>query len=106
MQVSDFFDEQGTGSRVDLPLLLDTFAGPTLQRLVAAGALVSVSLSRDGGAFAVTVTSNGRWRREWFRDEGELSLWLDQAAGAVEAVGATRPASSGRGSGPRSLRTA
>lgn len=79
-----FFDEQGSGSAVDVPALMDSGVPELLWRIVAAGALVSVGTTSDGGALGVTVTLDGRWRREYFRDAEEATDWLLRAAAAVE----------------------
>lgn len=80
-----FFDEQGTGSAVDVPTIMDSAIPEVLWRIVSAGALVSVGRTSDGGALGVTVTLDGRWRREYFRDAEEAVDWLLRAAAAVEA---------------------
>lgn len=88
-----FFDEQGTGSAVDVAALMDSGVPEVLWRIVAGGALVSIGRTSDGGALGITVTLDGRWRREYFRDSDEAVDWLLRAAEAVES--APPPASSG-----------
>jgi hypothetical protein len=80
-----FFDEQGSGSAVDVDKLMDSGVPSLLWRIVNAGGLVSVGKTSDGGALGVTVTLDGRWRREYFRDSDEAVDWLLRAAEAVEA---------------------
>jgi hypothetical protein len=89
-----FFDEQGTGSAVDVPALMDSGVPELLWRIVTAGALVSIGRTSDGGALGITVTLDGRWRREYFRDPEEATDWLLRAADAVESEAPA--ASSGR----------
>lgn len=89
-----FFDEQGSGSQVDVAALMDSGVPEVLWRIVSAGALVSVGRTSDGGALGVTVTLDGRWRREYFRDAEEATDWLLRAAEAVESEAPA--ASSGR----------
>lgn len=79
-----WFDENGNGSAVDIPALMDSGVPETLWRIVAAGALVSIGRTSDGGALGITVTLDGRWRREYFRDSEEAVSWLLEAADAVE----------------------
>lgn len=86
--MSDWFAGNGKGSPVDAPALMDT-AGDALKELVRLGALVSLGLTSDGGALGVTVTLDGRWRREYFREHEQLIDWL---SGAVDAVANGRPA--------------
>ena len=88
-----FFDEQGTGSSVDVPALMDSGVPEILWRIVMGGALVSIGRTSDGGALGITVTLDGKWRREYFRDPEEATDWLLRAAEAVES--APTPASSG-----------
>lgn len=88
-----FFDEAGSGNEVDVAAVMDSGVPDILWRIVTAGALVSVGRTSDGGALGVTVTLDGRWRREYFRDSSEATDWLLRAAEAVESE--PPPASSG-----------
>lgn len=101
--MSDWFDEGRAGKAVDVVALLDSDAGNSLRDVVALGALVSLGLTSDGGALGVTITVDGRWRREYFREAEELGEWLAEALPAVraacEALAASseqRPRSRGR----------
>lgn len=89
--MSDWFDNTGRGSPVDVAAVMDSGAPECLWRLVAGGALVSVGTTSDGGALGVTVTLDGRWRREYFRDSEELTSWLLEAAAAVDGARAAAP---------------
>ena len=80
-----WFDEGGSSNAVDVAALFDSGAPETVWRIVEAGALVSIGRTSDGGALGVTVTMDGKWRREYFRDSEELVSWLLGAAEAVEA---------------------
>lgn len=85
--MADWFDESGgSGNRVDVEALLDSEGGSALSTLVALGALVSLGVTRDHGALSVTVTVDGRWRREYFRDAEELLTWVSEAVPAVRAA--------------------
>ena len=80
-----WFDEGGASTQVDVGALMDSNEVlHALWGMVASGALVSIGRTSDGGALGVTVTMDGRWRREYFRDVDELSSWLTGALGAVE----------------------
>jgi hypothetical protein len=98
--VSDWLDEGGTSVPVDVVAMLDGRAGDLLHEVAGCGALVSMGTTSDGGALGVTVTVDGRWRREYFRDGDALGDWLaggaDSVRKAVEASRSVR-ASSGRG---------
>jgi hypothetical protein len=91
----DWFDGVGAGEQVDAVAMLTSHPGEGVAALVQAGALVSLSLTSDGGALGVTVTVDGRWRREYFRDEDTLLAWLAEAVPAVTAArnGTVPPAS-------------
>lgn len=90
--VPDWFDGAGSGQRVDAVAILTSHPGEGIAALVDAGALVSLSMTSDGGALGVTVTVDGRFRREYFRNEDDLNTWLAEAIPAVQAArGSTVP---------------
>lgn len=90
----DWFDGNGNGGTVDVAELVEGLTAKALSDLVQAGALVSVGTTSDGGALGVTVTVDGRYRREYFRAADELLAWLAEALPAVEAArGVDRPPS-------------
>lgn len=74
-----FFDRGSRRAVVDVRALLDESTREYVADLVALGVLVSVGLSRDGGALSVTLTSGGEWVREWFREHTDLVEWLADA---------------------------
>jgi hypothetical protein len=94
--VSDWLDAGGTGSAVDVAALMDSEAGPMAWRVVQAGALLSFGRTSDGGALGVTVTIDGRWRRDYFRETEELVQWLTGAAEFAEEEEARLAASPAR----------
>ena len=102
--MSDWFDEAGRGARCDVPALLDSTGGAALAELVECGALVSMGLTRDGGALGITVTVDGRWRREYFREAEELASWTAEALPAVRQAVAALAASSAQSGRPRRSR--
>lgn len=98
----DWFDGAGSGQAVDVAELLDGLGGQGVRELVEAGALVSLGTTSDGGALGLTVTVDGRYRREYFRRQDELLLWIAEALPAVEAArGGSKPASRASGNGSR-----
>lgn len=101
--MTDWFDDGGSGRLVDVKAVMDSGVPELLWRIVEAGALVSVGRTSDGGALGVTVTLDGKWRREYFRDSDEATDWLLGAVDAVEAEAERLAASPGRGK--RSRRT-
>ena len=101
-----WFDEGGSGTRVDVVALLDSKASEMITEMISAGALVSVGLTSDGGALGVTITVDGRWRREYFRDSAQLELWCEDAMAPVCEAAAARLASSADGRRTRRSRGA
>lgn len=98
----DWFDGAGSGNAVDVAELLDGLGSQGLRELVEAGALVSLGTTSDGGALGLTVTVDGRYRREYFRRQDEMLLWIAEALPAVEAArGGAKPASRVSGNGSR-----
>jgi hypothetical protein len=79
----DWFDSGGSGKAVDVPALLDSDVPRAIGDIVGMGALVSLGTTRDGGALGITVTVDGRWKREYFRDSVEALSWLAEAVPAV-----------------------
>lgn len=98
VDVSDWFDGGGAGQTLDVLALLDSGVSDLLHAVVGFGALLSLGLTSDGGALGVTVTLDGRWRREYFREVEPMMEWLAGALKALEAAG-PRPTAS---SAPRS----
>lgn len=102
--MSDWLDEGSSGKSVDVAAVMDSDAAPLAWRVVQAGALLSFGRTSDGGALGVTVTIDGRWRREYFRDSSELVDWLAGAADFAEgeaARAAASPVPRNRGRGRR-----
>lgn len=94
--MTDWFEDGSAAKAVDVAAVMDSGAPEVVWRIVEAGALVSIGRTSDGGALGVTVTLDGRWRREYFRDSDELTSWLLGAAEAVEDEAARLAASPGR----------
>jgi hypothetical protein len=103
MSGSDWFDGAGTGAAVSVPEIMDDLVIAGVQELVSAGALVSIGTTRDGGALALTVTVDGRWRREYFRAADETAAWIAEAIPAVRSANGASDASAGRA--PRQRRS-
>lgn len=90
----DWFEGGGSGKKVDVAALLDSQGALALWEVVEIGALLSIGMTRDGGALGVTVTVDGRWRREYFRDPEDLAMWMSEALPAVRAACEAAAASS------------
>jgi len=84
-----FFDGGRSAGVVDLSALLDATFTELLRDLVGIGVLVSIGRSRDAGALSITVTSGGRWRREWLRTDEDVHDFLKEA---ITALGDEPPA--------------
>lgn len=103
--MSDWFDGAGSGALVDaVEVLTETNANRGVAELVEAGALVSLGKTSDGGALGVTVTVDGRWRREYFRNVEDLKAWIAEATVAVADAKGRQPASGGQGNRSRRSR--
>jgi len=82
----EWFTSGASGSPVDVAALLDSKALDSLGSIVQCGALVGLGTTRDGGALGVTITVDGAYRREYFRDAEELCAWLDVAQAVVREI--------------------
>lgn len=98
--MADWLDAGGRGSACDPAQILDGKGWDALRDMVSAGALVSLGTTADGGALGVTVTVDGRWRKEWFRDAEELGEWA--AGGLADVLGACEVARAARSASPAS----
>lgn len=94
--MTDWLDAGRSGGAVDVAAVMDSKAPELAWRVVQAGALLSFGRTSDGGALGVTVTIDGRWRREYFRDAEDLTEWLVGAAEYAESVSEDLTASSAR----------
>lgn len=92
-----FSDLKKKADPIDVPAILDSAIPALLAELVQAGTLVSLSSTRDGGALSVTITMEGEWVREYFRDSESAVEWLAVVLSAVQEEVATRPASAAPG---------
>jgi hypothetical protein len=92
--MEDWFDGAGSGGSVDIEALIDSKATELLMECVGLGALVSMGTTSDGGALGVTITVDGRWRREYFRDAETFLTWMAEAVPAVRSATEARSASS------------
>lgn len=91
-----WFEEGAGGDPVDVTAMLDSKAMDMLTHMVAQGALISLGTTSDRGALGVTVTVDGRWRREYFRDGEQLTLWCEEALAPVLEACEAKSASSAR----------
>lgn len=92
-----------SGDPVSPALVLEPGVVGMLVAVLELGALVSFGVSRDGGSMSCTVTFNGAWDREWFREPQPLFDWLTAAAAAIEEEPAA-PAGSSTNGAPRRRR--
>lgn len=94
----DFLDGGGSGKAVDVHEAVGPEAMKGLLEMVEAGALVSLGTTSDGGALAITVTVDGRWRREYVRSADEVLTYLAEAVPAItDLLAGARPSAEPRG---------
>lgn len=92
-----WIDGGGGGAAVDVHAVIDAQATKGLLEMVEAGALVSLGTTSDGGALGLTVTVDGKWRREYVRTNDELTTYLAQAVPAVtDMLAGARPSAAPR----------
>lgn len=98
--MGDWLDAGGIGDAIDVPALLDSAAGRLIYEVAGYGALVGIGLTGDGGALGITITVDGRYRREYFRSAEDLADWLggglDDIRTAIEVARAKRNGNGGR----------
>lgn len=82
----DFFKGQGRGSAVDVASMLDSEAPALMGAIVQCGALLGLATTRDGGALSVTLTWDGEYRREYFRETEDLMAFLKEALPVFEEL--------------------
>jgi hypothetical protein len=90
----EWFAAGRNGSKVDVAAMFDNKAPELLWELLGYGALASLGLTSDGGALGVTLTVDGAWRREYFRQAEDLEIWLSDAREPIAEACAHRDASS------------
>lgn len=82
-----FFDDSPNGNVVDVVAFMDSDIPRHIGDLVSMGYLVAVGTTRDRGAVSIQITSDGQWKREYFRTSSEASEWLQHAARALRGSG-------------------
>lgn len=76
--------------------VVNAAAVDVLHHLLESGALVSFGMARDGGSLSCTITFEGEWDRDWFREPDALVDWMADSYSAIcEAVAARPPATGG-----------
>jgi hypothetical protein len=84
----------GNGTKpsvIDARAMLDSDIPRQVAELVSMGVLVSIGTTRDRGALSITVTHDGDWDREYFRDSAEAVDWLRLAATTLRSRGIGDP---------------
>lgn len=89
--MDDFFASSNGASIVDVRAFFDSRVPDQIGECVSLGLLVSVGTTRDRGAISLTVTNDGKHRREYFRDSAEAADFLRLAAAAVRGRGLGEP---------------
>lgn len=83
----DFFANGSHAALADVRAILDSSVPALVAELVEMGVLVSIGATRDRGAVSITVTSDGRWRREYFRSSDDAADFLGHAVDAIRGAG-------------------
>lgn len=78
-------------AQVDPAAFFDATAAEYIASLVAAGCLVSLYRTSDGGALGVSVTLDGEQEKDYFRLPEELADWLRQVDDAVTQLPESAP---------------
>lgn len=86
----DFWAGTNNGNVLDLEAFFDSDITDALRRVISLGVLVSLGLTRDGGALGITILDAGRKRREYFRSAQDGSDWLHMAAAALSGNGSAQ----------------
>lgn len=84
---SGLLGEGPSASVADVRAFMDSDVPKYISELVNLGVLVSVGSTRDRGAISLTVTLNGDWDREYFRDSFDAIEWLQRAVKTLRARG-------------------
>lgn len=80
-----------TKAAVDVAAMLDATASERIASLVAAGCLVSIFRTSDGGALGIQVTLDGEVEKEYHRLPEELADWLAEVDQAVAEISPSAP---------------
>ena len=78
-------------TQVDPATFIDASATEYIASLVAAGCLVSIYRTSDGGALGCSVTLDGETEKEYHRVPEELVEWLREVDEAVANVPPSAP---------------
>lgn len=87
----EWFKGGGQGGTVDVAALLDSKAANIMGEIVQLGALLGLATTRDGGALSLTLTWDGEYRREYFRDADELIAYLEAAVPVFRELAELQP---------------
>jgi hypothetical protein len=71
-----FFGESSSRSAVDVGAFLDSDIPRLIADIVSLGCLVSIGVTRDGGAVSIAVTDDGKRARSYFTDSSDGVDWL------------------------------
>jgi hypothetical protein len=74
----------GSGPSVcDVRAFMDSSIPELIAGLLEMGVLVSIGTTRDRGAISITITADGEFDREYFRESSEAADYLRRAADAL-----------------------
>jgi hypothetical protein len=91
----DFFNGSNGKAPVDIHAIMDSDLPGLIANIVSLGVLVSIGTTRDRGAFTITITSDGKYRREYFQDSTDAADFVRGARAALGGELTGAPATDG-----------
>lgn len=88
--MSGEFGKRNRGGHLDVRAFFDSGVLEGITRIIDLGCMVSLGSTRDRGAIGVTVTQDGEWEKEYFRNAADAIEWLE---GTISVLGASNGAS-------------
>lgn len=88
----DLFTNGSRPSTVDVRAFFDSRVPDAIAGLVEMGVLVAVGTTRDRGALSITITHDGAFDREYFRNSEDALEYLGRATETLGArIGGVKP---------------
>lgn len=84
---NDFFAGSSASTDIDLSAFFDSSVTEQLCGLLELGVLVSLGVTRDGGALGIAIFNDGRRRREYFRRSEDAADFLRLATESLSGLG-------------------
>jgi hypothetical protein len=81
------FDNGAKPSVIDVGAFFDSGVPQLCAELLSMGVLVSLGTTRDRGAVSITITTDGAFDREYFRNSSDAEDYLRNAGEALRGMG-------------------